>query len=119
MESTSYRDIRDLLRQLYVDDPQPWFCGFSGGKDSTMVASFVFDAILPVSTGQRKKPNVILCTDTRVEIPAVAEGVKSTLESTRRYAQQHNLNSPEPVHRTTQRSEVLAGTNVLGVMPTR
>jgi PP-loop superfamily ATP-utilizing enzyme len=46
MASTSYQEIRDSMRQLYLDDPRPWLVGFSGGKDSTMVASLVFDAVL-------------------------------------------------------------------------
>jgi len=48
MASTFYQEIRDSLRQLYLDDPRPWLIGFSGGKDSTMVASLVFDAVLAV-----------------------------------------------------------------------
>ncbi|MEK7675507.1 MAG: phosphoadenosine phosphosulfate reductase family protein [Verrucomicrobiota bacterium] len=92
MATTAYRDIKESLSQLYLDDPRPWLVGFSGGKDSTMVASLVFDAVLSVPPDQRKKPVAILCTDTRVEIPAVAEGVESALERMRRCSQQHNLN---------------------------
>jgi PP-loop superfamily ATP-utilizing enzyme len=50
-----------------LEDTRPWLVGFSGGKDSTMLASFVFDAIMSLSVDQRKKSVVILCTDTRVE----------------------------------------------------
>ena len=39
MDATSYHDIKSALRQLYLDDPRPWLVGFSGGKDSTMLAS--------------------------------------------------------------------------------
>ncbi len=67
MASTSYQAIKDSLRELYLDDPRPWLVGFSGGKDSTMVASLIFDAVLSVPPDQRKKPVAILCTDTRVE----------------------------------------------------
>lgn len=58
MASTSYQEIRDSMRQLYLEDPRPWLVGFSGGKDSTMVASLVFDAVLSVPPDQRKKPAV-------------------------------------------------------------
>jgi hypothetical protein len=44
MESTSYHEIRDHLRQLYVDVPAPRLVSFSGSADSTIVASLVFDA---------------------------------------------------------------------------
>ena len=92
MASTSYQQIKDSLQELYVQDARPWLVGFSGGKDSTMVASVIFDAVLSVPPEQRTKPIIILCTDTRVEIPAIAEGVESALDRMRRFSQQHNLN---------------------------
>src|SRR5438477_3450661 len=92
MAAVSYQEIKTQLRELYVQDKRPWLVGFSGDKDSTMVASLVFDAVLSVPPDQRKKPVAILCTDTRVEIPAVAEGVESALERMRRCSQQQNLN---------------------------
>jgi 3'-phosphoadenosine 5'-phosphosulfate sulfotransferase (PAPS reductase)/FAD synthetase len=39
MAASSYTDIKDSLRHLYLEDPRPWLVGFSGGKDSTMLAS--------------------------------------------------------------------------------
>jgi DNA sulfur modification protein DndC len=70
METPSYQDIRDSLQQLYVDEPQPWLVGYSDGKDSTMVASLVFDAVLSVPPDQRKKPIAILHLDTQLGIYA-------------------------------------------------
>jgi DNA sulfur modification protein DndC len=114
MPPASYPQIHDALRRLYLDDPRPWLVGFSGGspcetrplershlphfvvvsqgKDSTLVAALVFDAVLSIPPEQRTKPVTILCTDTRVEIPAIAEGVESTLDRMRRCSQQHGLN---------------------------
>jgi len=87
-----YQEIRNSLRQLYLNDPRPWLVGFSGGKDSTLVAALVFDAVMSIPPEQRTKPITVLCTDTRVEIPAIAEGVESALDRMRRCSQQHNLN---------------------------
>lgn len=92
MAAATYQDISNSLRQLYRDDPRPWLVGFSGGKDSTFVAALVFDAVMSIPPEQRTKPVTILCTDTRVEIPAIAEGVESTLDRMRRCSQQHGLN---------------------------
>jgi len=39
MAAATDQEIKNALRQLYVDDPRPWLVGFSGGKDSTMLAS--------------------------------------------------------------------------------
>lgn len=44
---TAYKAIKDQLRELYLEDKRPWLVGFSGGKDSTMLASLIFDAVLP------------------------------------------------------------------------
>jgi tRNA(Ile)-lysidine synthase TilS/MesJ len=47
--SSTYREIRDSLCQLYLEDERPWLVGFSGGKDSTMLAS---PAQAPIRTGE-------------------------------------------------------------------
>jgi hypothetical protein len=39
MAHSGYQPIKDSLRQLYLDAPRPWLVGYSGAKDSTMVAS--------------------------------------------------------------------------------
>ena len=92
MASTSYQEIKDSLRRLYLDDSRPWLVGYSGGKDSTMLASLVFDAVLSVPPDQRKKPVAILCTDTRVEIPAIVETIEATLARMHKLSQQNALN---------------------------
>jgi DNA sulfur modification protein DndC len=87
-----YQEIVRSLRQLYLEDKRPWLVGFSGGKDSTMLASLVFDAVLSIAPEQRKKPVSVLCTDTRVEIPAIAGMIEGTLDRIGKCSQQHNLN---------------------------
>ena len=86
-----YAQILDGLRQLYVEDPRPWLVGFSGGKDSTMVASLIFDAVAAIPESERTKPIAVLCTDTRVEIPAIVEMLEGTLTRMRRHAQRERL----------------------------
>ncbi len=75
MGASSYSDIKDSLRHLYLDDPRPWLVGFSGGKDSTMLASLIVEVVAAIPDNHRKKPVAILCTDTRIEIPAIVEMV--------------------------------------------
>jgi hypothetical protein len=57
-----------------------------------MLASLIFDVALSIPAEQRKKPISVLCTDTRVEIPAIAEMIEGTLDRMRKCSQQHNLN---------------------------
>ena len=66
--------------------------GFSGGKDSTMLASLIFDVVLSIPAERRRKPISVLCTDTRVEIPAIAEMIEGTLDRMRKCSAQHGLN---------------------------
>jgi DNA sulfur modification protein DndC len=87
-----FQDIKTSLQQLYREDQRPWLVGFSGGKDSTMLASLIFDAVLSIPAEQRKKPISVLCMDTRVEIPAIAEMIAGTLDRMRKCSEQHNLN---------------------------
>jgi DNA sulfur modification protein DndC len=53
--------------------------GFSGGKDSSLVAHLIFEAVRSIPAGDRTKVIHLLCTDTRVEIPAVVETIEGTL----------------------------------------
>jgi len=92
MAASSYSDIKTSLRSLYLDDPRPWLVGFSGGKDSTMLASLIVEVVAGIPDDQCKKPVVVLCTDTRVEIPAIVEMVEGTLARIQRFSQQNDLN---------------------------
>jgi DNA sulfur modification protein DndC len=92
MSANPFQDIGRSLRQLYLEDERPWLVGFSGGKDSTMLASLIFDVILSIPAEQRKKAVSVVCTDTRVEIPAIVEMVEGTLDRMRRCSQQDGLN---------------------------
>jgi len=85
-------EIKDSLRKLYLEDERPWLVGYSGGKDSTMLASLIFDTVLHIPSVKRKKPISILCTDTRVEIPAIAEIFEGTLSRMNRFSNQNDLN---------------------------
>jgi 3'-phosphoadenosine 5'-phosphosulfate sulfotransferase (PAPS reductase)/FAD synthetase len=107
MDVTSYHDIKSSLRPLSfhrasasafrnlqsafcIHGPRPWLVGFSGGKDSTMLASLIVEVVAAILDAQRKKPAAVLCTDTRVEIPAIVEMVESTLARMHRFSQQNN-----------------------------
>ncbi|MDD5198715.1 MAG: hypothetical protein PHC88_02850 [Terrimicrobiaceae bacterium] len=58
-----FDQIRAGLRDLYLSDPRPWIVGFSGGKDSTMVASVVFEVVAGIPDELRTKPIAVLSTN--------------------------------------------------------
>lgn len=84
-------EITKTLRDLYLTDARPWMIGFSGGKDSTLVAHLIFDAIRTVPKEERTKDVHVLCTDTRVEIPAVVETIEGTLNKMQRFSDNEGL----------------------------
>jgi len=45
MGASSYTDIKDSLRHLYLEDRRPWLAGLRGGKDSTILATFIVEAV--------------------------------------------------------------------------
>lgn len=65
--------VIDSIRSEYVSDKQsyPWIIGFSGGKDSTVVAQAVFEALLQIPPSRRKRPIHLVSNDTQVESPLV------------------------------------------------
>lgn len=56
-----------------------------------MVAALILDAVLAVPTEKRNKEIAVLCTDTRVEIPAIVEMVEGTLARIQKFSDQNKL----------------------------
>jgi DNA sulfur modification protein DndC len=50
-----FQEIKSSLQQLYLEDKRPWLVGFSGGKDSNMLASLIFDAVLSIPAEQVRR----------------------------------------------------------------
>lgn len=104
MAAANISEIKESLRKLYLADSRPWLVGFSGGKDSTLVAQLIFDAVQDVPLEQRKKEIAVVCTDTRVEIPAIVEMIETSLAKMRKCSTDQNLNievhllRPPPEH---------------------
>lgn len=90
-DRSTFKTIIEDLRKLYLSDSRPWLVGFSGGKDSTLVAVLVFETVLSIPAEQRTKEIHVVCTDTRVEIPAVVEMVETTLAKMRKFSQDLQL----------------------------
>jgi DNA sulfur modification protein DndC len=68
-----WADIVQHVKDEYLSATQayPWIVGFSGGKDSTVVAHAVFEALLSIPPSLRTRPVHIVSNDTMVESPLV------------------------------------------------
>jgi DNA sulfur modification protein DndC len=66
-------EIVQRVKDEYLSDSQqwPWIVGFSGGKDSTVVAHAVFEALASIPPSQRIRPIHIVSNDTMVESPLI------------------------------------------------
>ncbi|MBC6442939.1 MAG: DNA phosphorothioation system sulfurtransferase DndC [Rhodobacteraceae bacterium] len=84
MEESSVSDFpairADLLDEYRQDHEKPWIIGYSGGKDSTLVAHLVFEMLLSLPPSQRTRPVHILANDTLVESPLVVQHLATSLE---------------------------------------
>lgn len=95
-----WNNIVRTIRDEYLDDTQnyPWVIGFSGGKDSTVVAQGVFDALLAIQPSQRKRWVHIVSNDTLVESPLVIAHLNEVTQRIEEAAK--NLGLPVVVART-------------------
>ncbi|HIE5949100.1 TPA: DNA phosphorothioation system sulfurtransferase DndC [Burkholderia cepacia] len=68
-----WSEIVQHVKDEYLSTAQsyPWIVGFSGGKDSTVVAHAVFEALQAIRPSQRTRPVHIVSNDTMVESPLV------------------------------------------------
>src|ERR1051326_234790 len=112
MSTPAYEDIQSTIRAMYLRDERPWIVGFSGGKDSMMVGSIVFRAIASIKRDERTKDVAVLCTDTRVEIPAIVEMIERSLARMRKWAQEQELGIE--VHLLRPSAEQSFWVNILG-----
>lgn len=95
-----WRDIVRGIRDEYLDTTHrfPWVVGFSGGKDSTVVAHGVLEALLSISPSQRNREVHIVSNDTLVESPVVMAHLDTV--TNRIDAAARNMNLPITVART-------------------
>lgn len=87
--------IQDLLTEIkyvYKSDERPWIIGYSGGKDSTVVVSLVFEMLNSLPVEERHKPVYIVSSDTLVENPLIKQHLYSTLNAMDSFSKEHHLN---------------------------
>ncbi len=63
--------------EYFTNLPHPWIIGFSGGKNSTLVAHLVFEMLLNISPSQRRRTVHVVANDTLVESPLVIGHIKT------------------------------------------
>jgi DNA sulfur modification protein DndC len=101
--------IEELIDQYQEVDRynRPWIIGFSGGKDSTVLLTLVWLALLKI---KEDNPNAtlnrqvyVVCNDTMVENPVIEEYVSNVLQTIQKAAKEQQL--PIIVKTTTPQIE--------------
>lgn len=102
-------DIRDEYLQPHG---HPWIIGFSGGKDSTLVAHLVFEVLLSLAPDQRRRAVHIVSNDTLVESPLVMGHIGTVQAEIQAAAQAWNL--PVTVVTTQPSPDATFWVNLIG-----
>ena len=71
--------VADLRLEYEQDHAVPWIIGFSGGKDSTLLAQLVWEMLLDLPPSNRQRPVHIVANDTLVESPVLARHLDTVL----------------------------------------
>jgi DNA sulfur modification protein DndC len=107
------QDIQAELRDEYLAlHPFPWIVGFSGGKDSTLLAQLVFELLMSLAPGDRKRPVHILCNDTLVESPVLMSYIDRQLSRLAEAAE--SLHLPITVVKTSPAPDQTFWVNLIG-----
>lgn len=90
-DSRTIEDIHQEIRDLYLQFPQPWVIGYSGGKDSTTVLQLVWIALAGLPPEERKKPVFVIASDTKVETPVIVDYIDTTLRLVNEQAKSNGM----------------------------
>ncbi|WP_274585054.1 DNA phosphorothioation system sulfurtransferase DndC [Neisseria leonii] len=111
---TPFDQIRNGIIDEYLSSVQdyPWIVTFSGGKDSTLVAHLVFEALLELPPSLRRRQLYFVSNDTLVESPLVVRHMREVLKQIETAAA--ILKLPVSGHITTPRPSETFWTLLIG-----
>lgn len=109
--------IEEIADQYTIEDnDRPWIIGFSGGKDSTVLLTLTWLALLKIKNEQGHKYLTrdvwVVCNDTLVENPIITHYVNKVLKKIEDASLTHNL--PIKVRKTIPRLEDSFWVNLIG-----
>lgn len=92
-EGTLFDSLVESMTEEYTSIKQnyPWIIGFSGGKDSSLVAHIAIQAVLNIRPSKRTRDIYIVSNNTLVESPLVVDHITRQLTLIDEAAQNFNL----------------------------
>lgn len=92
LDDTLWASVRrDIADEYAASHALPWIVGFSGGKDSTLVAHLVIEHLLSLPRSARRRAVHIVANDTLVESPLVIAHIHVVQEEMQNAAAAFNL----------------------------
>lgn len=84
--------IRSILKQEYLkDDGLEWVVSYSGGKDSSLVLTLVWEMLQELEEKDRNKKVHVIMSDTMVETPVMTMYQYNTIKAIERSAKEQRL----------------------------
>ena len=95
-----FENIKKEIMIVYMHDERPWLIGYSGGKDSTLLLSLVYEAMkrLKASGSNLSKKVYVITSDTMVENPVVKRYMHNSSDSINVAANKEHDNLPIEAH---------------------
>lgn len=90
-KETVLKEIYKEIQEVYLSDSRPWVIGYSGGKDSTLTAMVVFEAIRQLPLEKRTKNIHIVSSDTMVENPLIIHYLEENMQLMNQFSETTNL----------------------------
>lgn len=89
--SKKLSQVIEHVHAAYTSDNRPWVIGYSGGKDSSAVATLVYLSLLALEENKRTKSIFLVASDTLVETPKVVDHIDNSLAAINRQARLDDL----------------------------
>lgn len=90
-KDTVLKKIYNEIQEVYLNDSRPWVIGYSGGKDSTLTAMVVFEAIRQLPQEKRTKDIHVVSSDTMVENPLIIHYLEENMKLMNQFSKTTNL----------------------------
>ena len=87
-----FNNIIQEIMMVYRHDDRPWLIGYSGGKDSTLLVSLVYQAVSRLMPSERTKKIYVITSDTMVENPIVENYMHTSSKKINEASKEQGLN---------------------------
>lgn len=111
-DNHTIKDLYAEMQMVYLNDTRPWIIGYSGGKDSSVVAQLAFQMLLNLPKEKRHKPIYIVSSDTLIENPLILQYLENNINLINKSAEHYKI--PVQAHLVKPNPKDSYWTNIIG-----